>query len=378
VKIAILSDTKETYVKPLGEGLHRLLLELGVEAHLFSDGLDRLAGVQLPFRSHIADTSRGSLPRNLLRYVLKEVPSFYPFVRQLRQFDAVVIVSGIVHAYLRSFFSDESVRRLLPNVPLVLYDLYYLPTRGPWMRRLKEGSPEHGIPAGGGWGVERYDWFLVASAVSECAMPPGDQPYSLIGLHLDDGTLKPEPKKDFIALIDFEWPRHHYERAIQILACEKTQTKYMVLHGRYPMAKIREIYRQSSIYFIATRESFGLPICELQACGAYVFTAYSNWCPSHWVKEDIHREGPGVLTSPNFVVYNNDLDTLVEQIQRVKQRYDPSTVVDTFQKYHPHYFRGNKAELQRFLTLVEQGKIYSGKNKEYRHIPTPKVPDGFE
>ena len=28
VKIAILSDTRETYVKPLGEGLHRMLSEL--------------------------------------------------------------------------------------------------------------------------------------------------------------------------------------------------------------------------------------------------------------------------------------------------------------------------------------------------------------
>ena len=376
MKVAILSDTRETYVKPLGEGLHRMLLELGVDAHLFPDGLDRLAGIQLPFRSHIADASRGSLPRNLLRYLLKEVPSFYPFILQLRQFDAVIVVSGIVRAYLRSFFSDESVRRLLPNVPLVLYDLYYLPIRGPWMRRLKQGSPEHGIPVPG-WGVERYDWFLVASAVSECAMPPGDQPYSSIGLHLDDGTLKPEPKKEFVALIDFEQHCHH-ERAIQILACERTQTKYTVLQGRYPMAKIREIYRQASIYFIAMRESFGLPICELQACGAYVFTPYSHWCPSHWVKEDIYTEGPGVLASPNFIVYNNDLDTLIEQIQRVKQRYDPLTVVDTFQKYHPQYYRGNKAELEQFLTLVEQGKIYSGRNKEYAHIPAPQFSGVFD
>jgi hypothetical protein len=367
VKIAILADNEDSFVKPTAEGLQRMMLASGAEARIFYDGLERLGCIHLPTRQYIRNPSRGSLGGNLLRYLFKEIPAFYSFVIELRKFDAIVVVNSIGRAYFTSFFSDESVRQLLPHVPLVLYDLFYLPTRGFWGKWLKEGKPERGISRGGNWGMERYDWYLVASIVSECPVPPGVQPYSVVGLNLDDGTLRPEPKDEFVALIDFEQPNYFYERAVQILACEKTETKYTVLRGHYSISQIREIYRKSSIYFVAARESFGLPICELQACGSYVFTPYQHCCPSHWLKEDIFKEGPGLL-SPNFVVYDNDIETLIEQIQNVKQRYDPLKVVDTFHQYHPHYYYGNKPEVERFLTLLEEGKIYSGKNKEYADI----------
>ena len=133
---------------------------------------------------------------------------------------------------------------------------------------------------------------------------------SVIGLDLDDGSLRPTPKDDFLALIDFERPSEMKERATQIAALEETKTPYVVLNGRYSISEIRKIYRQCSLYFVAFRESFGLPICELQACGAYVFTPYADWCPSHWIKPDLSAPGPGLL-SPNFVVYDGDKDRLV-------------------------------------------------------------------
>jgi hypothetical protein len=119
-------------------------------------------------------------------------------------------------------------------------------------------------------GLNRYDWYLVVSVLSECPIPQGPQPYSLVGLNLNDGTLNPQPKGEFRALIDFAQPGHENERSIQIAACERTRTPYTVLEGSYSLEEIREIYRQSSIYFVAHRESFGIPICEVQACGSYV------------------------------------------------------------------------------------------------------------
>ena len=229
---------------------------------------------------------------------------------------------------------------------------------------MKEGNTEKGVFQSGNWGLERYDWYLVSSVVSECPLPKGRQPYSLIGLNLADASLRVEPKKEFIALIDFEVPENMLERAVQVRACEKAKLKYVVLHGRYSMQDIRAIYRQCSIYFLAHRESFGLPICELQACGSYVFTPYSNWCPSHWIKEDLAQEGPGEL-SPNFITYHNDLDRLTSEINRIKSTYDPHLVVDTFDRYHPQLHYGDIKELERFVRMIESGEITSKSHEQY-------------
>jgi hypothetical protein len=115
-----------------------------------------------------------------------------------------------------------------------------------------------------------------------------------------------------------------------------------------------------SIYFVAHSESFGLPICELQACGSYIFTPYARWCRSHYIKADVTMGGgnDGTL-SPNFVSYDNDKDKLVRAIQHTKHIYDPRKVVDTFLKFHPQLFYGDPSELQKFVNMVDNGIIHS-------------------
>ncbi len=265
------------------------------------------------------------------------------------------------------FFNDEMVRALLPHTPIVLYDLYYLPTRGPWAGWLKQGNAEHGIAGAQKWGLDRYDWYLSASVVSESPMPAGSQPYSLVGLDLNDGTLAPGDKPEFVALLDFEHPDFMRERAVQIQACEESGTKYAVLHGRYSIEAIRRIHGTSSIFFLAMRESFGLPICEAQASGSYVFTPYSHWCPSHWIKPDLCKEGPGEL-SPNFIVYNNDKDRLVQEIARIKSIYDPAVVVETFHRYHRQLYFGDDTELSLFVNKVRNGVITSRSHRSFSAI----------
>lgn len=124
----------------------------------------------------------------------------------------------------------ETLRKAFPRTPIVNYDLFFLATRGPWARHLREGRNPY-VNIGGNFGLERYDWYLCASVVSEFPLPEGDWPFNLIGVNLDDGTLYPEEKHEFMALVDFERPDHMRERAIQIQALEETQTKYVVLHG---------------------------------------------------------------------------------------------------------------------------------------------------
>jgi hypothetical protein len=369
MKIAILANDSASYVKPMAEGLARMLSRVGVNSTVFYDGLAELGRVQDTFSSYVEKNNATSwrVVKRTLRFMIEETPHLYRFMLRLRSFDAVVIVQTIPANFMKTFFNDRMVRWLLPDTPLVLYDLFYLPTRGFWPTWLKEGRPEMGIPTGGHWGLERYDWYLSASVVSETPMPPGVQPYSLIGLDLNDGSVAPGDKSEFVALLDFEDPQNMRERAVQIQACEESQTKYVVLHGRYSIEAIRRIHGTSSIFFVSMRESFGLPICEAQRSGSYVFTPYGDWCPSHWLKPDLSKEGPGEL-SPNFIVYHNDKGKLIREIERVKRTRNPAIVVHNFLKYHPQLFFGNDAEVSAFVGRLRDGSITSRTHEQHGDI----------
>jgi hypothetical protein len=72
---------------------------------------------------------------------------------------------------------------------------------------------------------------------------------------------------EICTLIDFERPQHLPERAIQIQACLDAGIPFKVLHGSQSIQEIRTISGSCSLYLVAHCESFGLPICALQACG---------------------------------------------------------------------------------------------------------------
>ena len=365
MKIAILTNNANSFVKPMAEGLERMFSRVGVESMVFYDGLENLARLPDKFTRYVRANGNDSLSmaRRAARYLLRDAPAMYKFVRQLRGFDAIVIVNSIPQAFFNTAFPDDTLRALFPSTPIVLYDLYYLPTRGPWGAWLKEGSPERGVPSAGNWGLERYDWYLCASVMSETPMPPGPQPYSVVGLDVDDGTLFPEQDGEFTALLDFENTGYMAERATQIQALEESGTRYVVLNGSYSIQKIRAVYRKASIFMLAMHESFGLPICEAQACGSYVFTPYVSWCPSHTMKEDAAVPGLGDLPS-NFVVYDNDKDSLIREITRVKAAYDAEAVVRNFREVHPQYYRGNDAGLLDFVQKIRDGVIRGSSHRQ--------------
>ena len=43
--------------------------------------------------------------------------------------------------------------------------------------------------------------------------------------------------------------------------------------------------------------------------------------------------------------------------KKVKNNYNPQRVYDTFLKYHPHFYYGVLAELEKFVNMVEDGLI---------------------
>jgi hypothetical protein len=222
-----------------------------------------------------------------------------------------------------------------------------------------------GIRSGNHFGIERYDWHLCASVVSEVPMPVGPQPYSLIGLDLNDGTLFPDQQGKIVALLDFEREAHFQERQAQTSALRNAGIPFIELKGRYSIRAIRKLYRRCAFYFLAHRESFGLPICETQACGSYVFTPVENWCPSHWQKDDLYAPGVGQLTK-NFIVYNNDPRFLADELSRLKTVYDAQAVRQRFLREHGSLFYGDIDELNRFVGMVRSGEINSELHHEHQ------------
>lgn len=355
----VLTNSQAGFSRIMAEGLDRMLKRLGRQSRVMYDGLDML------YRPGVRLGGAYSTLRNLVKQV--------HFYSRLAQFDAIIIVSTIPDAFGKSF-RVERIRRWLPGMPIVLYDVLYLPSSGyEWNRWLREGRPDHGNPeirSGGQYGLNRYDWYLCASATAYAPIPRDEQPLSVIGLDLDDGTLFPDQGNQFVALIDFEVPVYMKERSLQIIALDQTNTPYIVLNGRYSIPEIRSIYRRCSIYFLATPESFGLPICELQACGSYVFTPHSHWARAHWHKADPHVFGAGEL-SPNFVVYGDTVESLIGHIERVKRSYNSAQIVDTLNQYHPHFSRGDLSALEDFLARLDDGRIHS--RLHATHIPFIEV-----
>lgn len=359
MKAAILTNRKDSFRKPLAVGLSRMLTKIGVESHVIFNGLASLPRKQASNKRSTSDW------KGHLRWAANEGYSWLSYrtlLRDLRNVDFAVVVGHNPGAYLEYWFNDNRLRQDVPRLPIVLYDLVYLPTRGPWARWILENNSEMGIPKGQHWGLNRYDYHLVVTEVSEWAVPSGFETFSRIGVNLIDPSLIVEPNDDLVALIDFERPDHLNERAVQVQACIEAGIPYKVLHGRYPIADIRKIYRSCKLYFVACRESFGLPICELQACGALVLTPYAHWCPAHYLESPI-RETERLPT--NFIVYNNDSQLLVSELMHLKKKFNAQKVLANFKREQPHFYYGNLDELEQFVSFVKDGTVNPNSHKLY-------------
>lgn len=342
-----MSSDADSYEKPLAQGLARMLRKLGVAAKIFWNG----HAVLEEFHRGVAFSGRGlrDLHHNLVKL---------PATAALAWYDVIVVISTIPDAYMRRHHAFiEVLRHVFPAKPIVLYDCLYLPTRGSAYRKIKDADPSN-------FGMERYDYYLVVSLVSEFPLPAVDQPVSVIGVNLEDRSLRVDPKPRFLALLDFERTQYMKERAVMIQALEDTHTPYSVLNGHYPMDEIRAIYRGVSVYFPAHRESFGLPICEVQLCGAVVFTPYADWVPSHWIKPDPRAPGPGTLPE-NFIVYHNDPSRLRQCLLERKRRNDPARAAAAFRAHHPQYASGDLEALREFVRKVDAGTIHGRSHRAY-------------
>jgi hypothetical protein len=357
MKVAILANDAASFIKPVADGLVRMFKQIGVNAHLFTDGLR-----QLDYNPNTRS------PIKKVANVVYSVAVHNRFMRGLKSFDAIIVIETIPQSFMRARYTGiERLRQRYPNKPILLYQQMYLGTRGKWWEWLRDGTNSYPGLKGGDFGLERYDWYLASSLVSEYPMPKGDNPVTLIGANLDDGTLYPDQQGKFVALLDYEHPAHKAEREIQLRALNETGTEHFVLSDYRRRPDILKIYRQSSIYFVAHREIFGLSIVELQACGAYIFTPYARWTPSHWIK-DLHEVGEGKLTRNFYVYNNNDLDTLKAQIAHAKTNYDSARIRETLLTTQPHFYYGVPDALRDVVAKIERGEINGQLHKEHMTI----------
>ena len=361
MKISILGDQKDSFIKPIAEGLGRMSRDCGAEADILHDAHEVLS---LPLDIN------GLRPRAIARHLLKGGryrKRFVELVERVADARVIVVVSHVPSSLSRSLFGNiEALRDALPHIPIVNYDLVYLPVVDRWSDAILRGKAdavskdEQLLINPSPFGLERYDWYLTVSGAGEVALPSGPQPLSIIGANLLDGSLYPEQNGEFRVLLDFAQSRGQYAayRSVQLKALEIAGLPYEVLEGSFPIETIRSRYRSTGAFMLAHRESFGLPICELQACGSLILLPRPEWAPAHWIKPDPHVDGPGTH-SANFVIYENDYVLLAERFLEIKENFSPSTVVRTIQDLQPHLIRGDNEALSRFFDLVQDGRIHS-------------------
>lgn len=369
MRIAILANEKDGFVRPLAEGLARMCEDCDATPEIFFDGLETLS---LPLRL------QKPTPRGVARFVFRSPKyrkRFANLVERLRPADLIVVVAHVPASLSKRALGNlELLRKRLPEIPIVNYDLVYLPTVQRWGQAMLKGDlsdisrEECDLLRPKPFGMDRYDWYLVASPVSEIPMHGGIRPYAHIGLDIDDGSLYPE-QSEFHVLVDFEQRRKDYPlyRKVQIDALERSGVSYEVLSGRYTRSEIRAKYRKASALLLSHRESFGLPICEIQASGGQVFTPRSEWAGAHWLKPDDGAAGPGEHSS-NFVVYRNTVEDLVGEIKAARDSFDPAARLRTFRESHPQLYRGDRAALADFLGKVKSGRIHSRLHDEHAPV----------
>ncbi|HZJ00695.1 MAG TPA: hypothetical protein VFD22_08540 [Gemmatimonadaceae bacterium] len=369
MRVDILGNNKASFVKPMADGLSRMLKSCGAEARVHYDGVERLMRRPLIDTSSLRSIAGSSIR---LRSTWRNLSEF---IDRLDGTDLIVVVAHVPSSFSPMVLPNvELLRRIFPDVPIVNYDLVYLPSLDSWSRTILRDEPTQLAPESlkmfsrGKFGLERYDWYLLASVGGYIPLEQREHPYSLIGIDIDDGFLYPD-QQDFTVLVDFPQTRGEYPkyREIQLKALDLAGIKYRTLEGRYTREELLAVFRTSSALLLAHAESFGLPVCEAQACGCLIFTPSPHWVTAHWLGKEYTAQRSPALSS-NFVVYNNEPQSLADELLRARDNFDPQKVRTTFEAQQPELFRGDRAALQNFLSAVESGKVHSQLHRSHADI----------
>jgi hypothetical protein len=283
-----------------------------------------------------------------LRKKLKFLFPDYKFLKKLKTYDAIIVSECCPNAFWKEYYQIEQLRRRLGK-PVLFYEVYFLGNAPSQLASLRaDGHPL----------IERYDWHLAVSEVTEIRSST-QQPWSCVGLDLTASNLKPSVKDEFVALVDFSQFGYEEYQNEQIRVLEELNIKTIVLKGNYSLSEIRELYKNASVFFIQSPEAFCLPIAECLSCGVQVFTANSGWPMSWRLDENPEIHGEGLL--PDIFSTYNSSDHLKKLLIDFRNSYDlqrtPFKIFDTFIHTYPHFYYGVPVEIQKLLIRIKTGNF---------------------
>ncbi len=346
MRIAIITRADDSSPKVLAQSLHTMLSFIGIECKVFLESglLMRLVSANR-FRDY--NNLKQKVKGHYHRIKLKRSDS--KTIKQLKEFDAIVFCECSPNGFWRNYYNTEKLKKLTGK-PVIFYEVYYL-GNAPTQRKRLESNNDYTI--------DRYDWYFSVSEVTEIRQEAGpEKKWTNIGLNLDKTNLNYTRKKTFTALIDFEQPGYEKYRKQQLEVLKKLNIPYTKLHGQYRIQRLREIYNDSAIYFIQSPEAFGVPIAEMLATGAYIFTPDNGW-PMSWrldEKPEIH--GPGILPDI-FKVYTGE-NELEEKLADLQNSWNcqstPAYVFQRFTEVYPSFFYGKTDNLSAALERITHGK----------------------
>lgn len=341
MKIAIITRSDDRSPKVLAQGLEAMLKAAGAGCTIFYEtgALIRLQSLTQALKFPV------TVPKRIYSK-LKFFKRDKNFLRELRNYDAVIVSECTPNGFWRGYYAIEKLKRRIKK-PILFYEVYYLGNAPTQLERLKqEGEP----------GPERYDWHLAVTDVTEIRTSAG-KGWTRVGLDLSYTGLRPLPKKEFLVLVDFVQPGYEHYRQEQLEVLDKAGIAYVALEGSYTMEAIRALYRRASVLLIQFPEAFGLPIAECLACGAYIFTPDSSWAMSWRLDEQpgVHEKGK---LAPCFVEYA-DAPDLKNKLLDLQAHYDlektPATVFTQFVEYYPHFYYGERDVVKSLLKMIENG-----------------------
>jgi len=340
LKIAILTRADYRSPRVLAETIKLQLQQTSVSIEIFYEinFLNRLVSYRdskLSFHFWLKE--------KLINYISDKI-----VIKKLRKFDAVIISECSPNGFLKSLYNVERFKNIYRN-PVLYYEVYYMGNAPSQIKKLKKSGDAV---------MNRYDLHLSVSGITEIQQQPSGNWFN-IGLYAKSWNLKPVPKKEMIAIIDFEHPGYEAYRQMQISALQKLGIKYISLEKSYTIEEIRSIYQQGSVYFMQSPEAFGLPILECLCCGNQIFTHSHTWPMSWRLPINQGSDENGIL--PECFTVCSDEEELVKNLSIFKENYHPSEtpqkVFQNFIRHYPSFYHGNENELKRLLNVLKAGEI---------------------
>lgn len=340
-KVAIITRPENKSPKVLAYSFQSSCKEVGVDADIFWDGLGILGRMFGIFQ-------KTKYSRNLhfkIRLKLIHLLSDYLFFKKMKSYDLIVISDCSPNAYWKGYYNIERLKRKIKK-PVALFEVYFLGNSISQTEKLKESND---------FGIERYDWNYSISPVTEIrGIPSNKNKWSCIGLNLTSIELIRSTKKEIIAIVDFVQSGFEENRKMQMDLLKRfPEIKIVSLEGNYSISEIRQLYKMASLFFVQFPESFGVSIAECLSVGCQIIIKEASWAMSWRLQNDLKQE---YLPDCFFVYENNDnlTEYLSKYVENHQRKNLSERVTNTFISNYPSFYYGDKTELIKSFSLIEQ------------------------